>query len=571
MKKIIVIFLFLIFFFIPQASLAVEKIDNFEVFIAIDEDSSINVEEKITYDFGSAQRHGIYRDIPIEYKARGGRYNLRISNIKVTDEQGDKYNHKISYPGKYARIRIGDPDKLITGSHDYVIKYKIKRAVNFFDNHDELYWNITGNEWNVAIDKAKAVVWLPGAIREEKLKTDCFVGPFGSTENCTAYEYKFNKSQLVNRIEFRQDGLGRQEGLTAIVGLPKGILKEPTIFEKIFSVLKDNWIFGLPVITFLAMFFVWRKYGKDPKGRGTIITQFDAPDELAPVEVGTIVDDKFHKRDISAEIINLAVLRYLKIKRIKGQGLLKSDDYELLKLKDEKDLPNDFDKKLMQGLFGSKDKIKISSLKNKFYKDLRSIKSQVYKNLIDKGYFKNNPLKTKALYIFLGLFLGNLIAVFLASFFGFFGFISGAFSGLIIIIFGIFMTVKTKKGVLAKEYILGLKNYLTVAEKDRLKFHNAPSKDPKHFEELLPFAMALQVEKEWAEQFKSIYDQQPDWYSDPARTGFTSVALAGALTDFNSKTYSTLASRPSSASSGGSGFSGGGSGGGFGGGGGGSW
>ena len=134
------------------------------------------------------------------------------------------------------------------------------------------------------------------------------------------------------------------------------------------------------------------------------------------------------------------------------------------------------------------------------------------------------------------------------------------------------MPAKTRQGALAKEHILGLKRYLTVAEKDRIEFHNAPEKNPEHFEKLLPYAMVLGVEQEWAKQFAGIYNQQPNWYDDSSGKYFTAFALTDSLNNFQAKADTTLASRPSSASSCGSGFGGVGfSGGGFGGGGGGSW
>ena len=133
------------------------------------------------------------------------------------------------------------------------------------------------------------------------------------------------------------------------------------------------------------------------------------------------------------------------------------------------------------------------------------------------------------------------------------------------------MPKKTRQGVLAKEHILGLKQYLTVAEKDRIKFHNAPEKNPEHFEKLLPYAMVLGVERDWAKQFEGIYNKQPDCYNDSSGVPFSALVLSNSLDSFQTKANSALASRPSSASSGGSGFSGGVSGGGFGGGGGGSW
>jgi len=174
------------------------------------------------------------------------------------------------------------------------------------------------------------------------------------------------------------------------------------------------------------------------------------------------------------------------------------------------------------------------------------------------------------------VYIGIGGTIFLMSFpnagiFGALGITSFAISGLLIIIFGLFMPAKTRKGALAKEHILGFKKYLSVAEKDRIEFHNAPKKNPERFEKLLPYAMALGVEEEWAKQFEGIYDKQPDWYGGPSAARFNALTLTRSLNSFSSSANSTLASKPSSASGGGSGFSGGGSGGGFGGGGGGSW
>ena len=341
--------------------------------------------------------------------------------------------------------------------------------------------------------------------------------------------------------------------------------------ESFLETLKDNWILFIPVIVLGILLNLWYAKGKDPKGRGTIIAQFDAPDNLTPAEVGTVIDEKVQNKDISSEIINLAVRGYLKITRIESKKLIfKSTDYQLDKLKIEDGLDNDFDKKLVKGLFGSKDSVKLSDLKNKFYDDLAKIKKQLYKVVVKKGYFPRNPNKVRGVYAGVGIVL-VFITFFVGPIFGGFGIFSLLSSAVLIIIFSFIMPVRTLKGVHAREHILGLKRYLSVAEKDRIEFHNAPKKDPKQFEKLLPYAMVLGVEKKWAEQFKDIYSQQPGWYNDPTGAGFNSVVLANSLSSFSASANTTMVSRPSSASGGGSGFSGGGGGGGFGGGGGGSW
>jgi len=572
MKKLYFILIIILGLLIASPILASEKIDNFLVTIRINQDSFINVSEEIVYNFGSEQRHGIFRDIPIKYQARGGNYNLRISDITVTDNQGKPYNFSVSSKGKYKSIKIGDADEFVTGSKTYVINYQIKRAINFFNDYDELYWNATGDEWTVPIEQSKAIVYLPQSVAADEVKKECFAGAYGSNYPCKISRLNYLAAGIAQSVEFQHSGLAQEQGLTVVVGWPKGLVDKPSTFSMIMETLRDNWILFLPVITLIILFYFWYTRGRDPAGRKTIIAQFEAPDNLTPAEVGTIIDETAHKRDISAEIINLAIKGYLKIIRLEKQGLLKSTDYQLDKLKGSDDLKNGFERKLLDSLF-TKDKktIKLSDLKEKFYKDLEEIKKKIYQSIVDKDYFPKSPKKIRGIYLGIGIAI-LILSWFTGPIFDWLGVISMAISGILIITFSFFMPAKTRKGTLAKEHILGLKEYLRVAEKDRFNFHNAPEKNPQLFEKLLPYAMVLGVEKAWAKQFEGIYNQQPSWYNDSSGRYFSSFALANSLGGFQAKATTTLASRPSSAASGGSGFSGGGfSGGGFGGGSGGSW
>ena len=571
MKKIIILSLIVMGLFSALPVWAQEIIENFEVDIAINSDASIMVTEKIDYNFGGEQKHGIYRDIPVKYKARGGNYNLRIIGLAVTDAQGKPYLFEVLNKGKYKRIKIGDPQENVTGKKEYIINYQVKRAINYFAGYDELYWNATGYEWPVAIEQVKTEVNLPQSVNSNEVKVECYAGPVGSTRHCVSDRYVYSGQDMVSDLVFTHDRLKAGEGLTVVVGFPKGLVVKPFVFQLAIDILKDNWVLAIPFITFIVLFYLWFTRGRDPKGRGTIIAQYQAPNDLTPAEVGTIIDEKAHKHDISAEIINLAIKEYLKINRIEGKGILKSDDYELYKLKEGDDIINKFESKLFKALFSSDKKvIKLSDLKNKFYKDLEKIKKEIYQSTVTKKYFLKNPNKVRGAYLGVGIVI-LVLSWFSGPIYSWFGVISLAISGLLVIIFSFFMPRKTRQGVLAKEHILGLKQYLTVAEKDRIKFHNAPEKNPDHFEKLLPYAMVLGVEQDWAKQFEGIYDKQPDWYNDSSGAHFSAFALASSLNSFQTKANTILASRPSSASSSGSGFSGGFSGGGFGGGGGGSW
>jgi len=591
MKKLIFALLISFAFFIAP-SVSAEEILDFSQKIIVNNDGSLNISETITYDFQGAQKHGIYRDIPYKYKARGGNYNLRLESVDVMDGQGAERSFSILEEGDSKRIKIGDEDVLLGGLQIYTINYVVKRAVNFFKEHDEIYWNVTGDKWPVKIKQSKSTVVLPAKINEDDLLSECFTGAFGSTDNCSYRRYIYEGVKQVKEMVFIDDVLQAGKGLTIVIGLPKGIINEPNFFVEAWNVIKDNVILLLPIIVFIYMFKLWQDKGRDPEGRGTVVAQFDAPDSLSPMGVGTIVDMKADNRDFSANIVSLAVKGYLKIVKLDKNSIFKKGDYAFIAkpgigglrkseksiltaiFKDEY-LADDLDKinevKAFENISDDAQLVFLSNLKDAFYKDLTSIKAAMKKELIGAGYFDEQAEKRAGKYAIIALAL-FAVSIFSGGLIGGLGVISIIISSVIILIFAVLLNRRTKKGSLAKEHALGLKMYLEVAEKDRLDFHNAPEKKPETFEKLLPYAMALGVEKKWAKQFEDIFkNNEVDWYSDSSGKTFSALALTNSMSSFGSKANSVASSSPSSASSGGSGFSGGGSGGGFGGGGGGSW
>jgi uncharacterized membrane protein len=184
-----------------------------------------------------------------------------------------------------------------------------------------------------------------------------------------------------------------------------------------------------------------------------------------------------------------------------------------------------------------------------------------------------NPDRVRATYLIIGFVIASLglTGIFIAFWLGFMAF-SVLISGLILIIFSRFMPRRSQHGAETLEEILGFKLFLSVTEEERLKFHNAPAKNPEMFEKFLPYAMIFGVEKEWAKQFEDMYKTPPSWYEGDFTT-FSALYLVTNLSSLSSAATSTITSRPGGGAGGGmSGFGGGGfSGGGFGGGGGGSW
>ncbi len=357
--------------------------------------------------------------------------------------------------------------------------------------------------------------------------------------------------------------------------------------SRIYLFFQNEFPLILMVGGILSIFWLWWTQGKEPQGRGTIAPTFVPVDNLTASEIGVIIDQKAHMHDISAAVIDLAVKGYLKIKREEKKKLLgKKEIFSFIKTKnptakEKKAELTDFEISIFDKIFVGKNEVKLTDLQNKFYTVLPKVKKQLYQSVVDKGYFKKNPDTIRNLYLLLGIgifFLalmgGSFVSVYFAT--GLYVAV-GVTLGILMICISFFMPRRTKKGQLAYEEIQGLKMYLKTAEKDRFKKLHSPKEFKEHFEKLLPYAIALEVSEEWAEQFKGLFKTPPSWFE--GTNTFNALQLSRSLNNFDRGIQNTFKSRPSSSGgsyssgswSGGSGFSGGFSGGGFGGGGGGSW
>lgn len=578
-----------------------ETIERFENTIDIAADGSMRVVEHIYYNFGAEQKHGIFREIPYRYETPRGRTSIDVDDIAVTDAGGKVYETEVTRNAGIVRIKIGDPDVLVTGRNTYIISYTVRRGLNYFPDHDELYWNVTGDAWNVPMEAASAIVTLPSGSISRSFST-CYYGPYGNQSPCTTIDVQPVEGRTV---VFLQDFVEPGAGFTIVAGFPKGLVKEPTSRERAMAVVKDNWIVGMPAVVFFAMLALWFAIGRDHKGRGTIIPEYEPPEGLIPSQAGAILDDSVDARDISADIVELAVLGYLKITRMEKKGVFGSDDYLLEQLKPADTLENPILKKLLSNLFSlsrqnltgpsednsgmagitklvtrmafgsipddapkhpdAVERVMISQLKNTFHADAKALTAQIYRSLVTAGYMKRNPAMIRGIFVVLPILAGIFAGQYVFAAFGAIGVASIVVSGLIMMVFGHFLPARTQAGAHLREKVLGFKMYLSVAEKDRIAFHNAPEKNPETFERFLPYAMAFKVEKKWAAQFDGMQMRPPSWYGDSSARAFSAGAFVGGLSGFQS-----AATKMASASSGGSGMSGG-AGGGRGGGGGGSW
>jgi uncharacterized membrane protein len=549
------------------------RIENFHSETIVMPDGTIDVTETIQAHFIGGPWHGLYRTIPVEYVTpQGLNYTLFVDVKRVTDGTGRTLKYESSRERHYRKLKIYVPDA-DNSTQSISIEYSVSDALRFFEDYDELYWNVTGDEWDIPIQSASARIILPEGTTN--LRANVFTGAYRSRAQNADVEIAANGVEVRTR-----DPLRLHEGLTVAVAFDKGFVHEPTAASRLALFFRSNWPLGIPLASFVAMFYLWWTRGRDPRLR-PIAAQYEPPNQLTPGEVGTLVDNSADMRDITASIVDLAVRGYIAIEEHQKDrmlGLMHDKDYNFIVQKDRAEWSKlkPHEQTLLEGLFTvgtAGESVSMSSLENHFYTNLPSIKSNIFSSLVADGYYTTRPDSVRSAYIGAGVIIGFLIVfggVKIASTQGtapLAFIIAGLLAGAIVCAFGWFMPAHTEQGTRALEGVLGFEDFLVHVESDRF---NRMIKTPEMFEKFLPFAMALGVEKNWSRAFQGILTQPPQWYRGSSYgPNFYPMMFTNDLSSMSSRAGTVMASAPRS--SGGSGFSGGGgsSGGGFGGGGGG--
>jgi hypothetical protein len=536
-------------------------VSNFQDTITVNPDGSALVNETITLNF-VGEWHGIHRTIPIEYPGPDGtNYRLYVDLISITDENGAKLKYDSSTSGAYRDLKIYIPNAVNT-TRTVEIAYRVHNGTRFFDSkdpdsHDEFYWNVTGNDWQVPIDHAAASVHFP-ASASESLRAQAFTGVYGSTEH--------NATATVNGsdVEFETNNpLPMRGGLTIDVYIPKSILKEPGRLTKFFWFIGGNPAVFLPLVTFAVMLVLWWYKGRDPDPGMSVAPMYEPPEGISPAEAGTMLDDRIHPRDITSTIVDLAVRGYLKIEETDDKGLLfhhKDYIFHLLQKRQDWRGLAPHERVMLENIFiGDAPDTRLSSLKNRFYTAVPVIRTDIMSALKQKGIYALDPESANGYSV--GAAVCILIPFAVLQFLGWVNF----FSSLPVV------TAKTLKGSRVHTAVLGFQEFMNRVDGERLK-----TMPPNTFEKFLPYAMALGVEHHWAQAFAGIVKDPPSWYVGPGYgygMGFNPILFSSSMHGMATDMHQVFVSAPRASSSG-SGWSGGGgggggfSGGGFGGGGG---
>jgi uncharacterized membrane protein YgcG len=544
---------------LPGGVVADERILSFHSDIHILEDGSMKVTETITVRAeGKNIKRGIYRDFPTTYRDRlGNRYNVGFTvDSVIRGGQPEDYYTKSHSNG--VRIYFGSKDKLLrTGEHTYSLVYTTNRQLGFFEKYDELYWNVTGNGWDFPIDKAGTEIHLPKGVSFSDLSAEAYTGLAGSKEQ-TFVTGRANRESI--RIEAARPLLKR-EGLTIVLGWPKGIIAAPTTYDQFIYVLEDNRhilvaCLGLLLLTCYYL-LVWMKFGKDPE-KDVIVAKYEPPEGYSPAAIRYIEEMRYDKTCFAAAIINLAVKGYLTISEA-------DDKYILKKTGDKVDMAAG-EKRLVARLFRDGRTIVLEQDNHERISDAMDVHKESLKLNYEKEYFLTNRTLTfvglgitlcilfatlytqperfqfaEALFMIVWLtgwtaavlaLASNTIhlwrkahnsksvfAALVATAFAtpflmgliFFAKLTSWSVAIILLVavavnwtFYELLKAPTLLGRKLLDKVEGFRRYIDIAERHELDYKHPKGRCPELFEKYLPFALAMGIEQKWGEQFADV-------------------------------------------------------------------
>lgn len=593
---------------------ALPTINQFDSSVVVFANGSIEVQENIniTTD-GVSIRHGIYRDFPTQYKTTNGQdVNITFDVLSATLNNSPVPFHTQQLANG-VRIYLGDRNRnLPADTYTFTLSYTAVGELGFFQDHDELYWNVTGNGWAYPITSATLSVQLPDDAINHLTGYTAYTGSQGSRDQ--NYRAQINGTKIIFQTT---KPLESYQGLTIVLGWNKGFVTPPLYVEAAkpgINYLTLSILLGGLIILLFYYYIFWNKYGRDPAER-VVIPIYEPPSEFTPAALRYILEMGYDQKVLAADIINLAVKGYLKIVERKS---FFSKTYGLIKQRDFKGSLSKSETTLVSHLFIKNNVIElayspeienaVSSYKEELKFEFENIYFERNNKFVYIGFFISIVIGVLAILthvelmaiaffiLFISVFSYSLIVskktlrtiltgaiFFVGVFFVFFQVLKQLLVGdtvifsillLIIIVTNIVFTYLMKRPTLSGQQLLhtikGFKLFLNATEKDRLNFRNPPNRTPEVFEKYLPYAIALGVEQAWAEQFTDVLakaDYHPSWYVGPSIGSFNATAFSSAMAGSFVNTISSASTPPG----GSSGFSGGSSGGGGGGGGGGGW
>ena len=571
-----------------------EGIRSFDSRITVNTDGSMQVVETIVVESAGVDMvHGIYRDFPTRYRDRlGNGYSVLFDIVRLRRD-GNAEPYHTEELGNGVRVYFGSSSyELPPGPHTYQFIYRTNRQLGFFSDHDELFWNVTGNGWKFPIDVATATVLLPSDVRNLVTGLHGYTGYKG--EKGQAYTARRDEN---SNPTFRAENLAPEQGLSIVVTWPKGLIAEPTAEQKRAWFIADNksLIFGVAgwIVVLLYYVMMWGMVGRDP-ARGTIVPLYEPPDNMSPAAMRFLERMGGDEKGFTAAIMGLAAKGYLTIEQDESRT------YKLVRRKNATDKDGNLsadEKSLARILF---DKGSPLVLENENHDVLLRARKALETNL--HATVETTSFRTNARYLWPGIVMSLLtivavvsmtggsrmpVALFMsvwlsgwsvgvymlvssvirawrsvktagvlgagqATFLTFFSipFLIGECVGLglmiwacglgasgiiaaaigLNVLFHHLLKAPTLAGRALMDRVEGFKMFLMAVDADRLQTIARPDKTPQLFERFLPYAFALGVEHAWAQQFSQVL-----------ASAATAGAAGGGSTGYSPSWYSGAA------------------------------
>jgi hypothetical protein len=535
----------------------VERVTAFHSDVRVASDGTLTVTETIEVQAEGKQiRRGILRDFPTHYRDRyGNRMTVPLEVFKVM-RNGEPEPFSLERLSNGTRIRIGEASRLLAnGKHLYRIVYGTARQIGFFDGYDELYWNVNGTGWTFPFDRITAEVTLPERVPAGDIKVEAFTGPKG------ARGHDFNAFVRHGSAAFRASRpLAPGEGMTISVAFPKGVVAQPTRAARFDAWLADNpaAVVGAGGLLLLAayLFFIWQRVGRDPKA-GPQFPRYEPPPGLGPGSVRYLDRMGYDNRCFAAALLGLGAGGFLRIRQA-------GERYDLEPTGKALD-GSDVEQRIAMALFHvEKERVSFGREHSPALQRVRdsfrdALPFQYRGRLFSRNFGAQAIGWGIAAVTLLAMWALNAPLLLMSAF--------AVPIAALVVLFYFLLPAYSIAGRKLQDAIEGLRQYLSVAEKDDLARMNAPPQTPQEFARFLPYAVALDVEKTWAERFAAILGTAAvaaavnEYYSS-SEGGFAGSGFTDSLSSMDSSIASASTPPGSSDGGGGGGSSGGGGGGG---------
>jgi len=564
-------------------------ISQYDVVLDVQKDHTLRVKETIRYDFGEKEFNQFSRDLPLEG------ISVDVQKATATDQENTRYTTKREDGTLLIDVKSGE--EKFSGRHTFTVVYTVtgplwyqasslrsdtehwqRGAFRHYEDFDEVYWNAIGDQWDAPVANSTVTVNLPDEVDANSIKTSCYTGEQGSTkQECIT-------QQNENTVTFTLDTTLQEAFFTVAVGFEKGVVAGVSSFEQTMYILMRRVLPGIVGVLFLALIgWLYYRAKNQYTLKRPIVRQYKPPQELRPAEVSRIYHQESKKDEFAATIVDLAVRGVIKIKEEEKDQFIGSEKIHKLELRDpdyrERDDLRAYETELLEKIFaqehleeeeGDHPLVNMETLNKKhaLAKYASDIQKQIYTDMNGAEYFRSKPQRIAGRWIALGailVFVGAGVA--LGTSYLWWG-VMLAIVGVGFFLFGNVVPKRTQAGADMYSQIEGYRQYVNVAEEERLKFQEKEN----IFFELLPYAMVLGVADKWGKAFEDVVTEPPEWYEGSHGTaaaagGFSTGEFAQSMESTGDTVSGSFSSSGGGAggASGGGGAAGGGAGGGGGG------